>query len=136
MKRIGAVLFPVLMAVGLAISAFVIVTAIQAAPNLSAPTAPTGKVAAVSQQSLAQQGRALFIAKGCDVCHRNDKASNPADSMLLFDDVPNLTNVKIDADYLRRWLRDPKAIKPSTQMPNLNLAEGEIEALVAFLKSE
>ena len=51
-----------------------------------------------------------------------------------FDDVPDLTKLKIDADYLRRWLHDPKALKPATTMPNLNLTDDEIDALVAFLR--
>lgn len=134
MKSIGAVLFPIVMVAGLLISAFVIVTAVLSASNLAAPTGANGPVAPVSQQALAQQGRALFVAKGCMVCHQNNRAASVGENTMQFGDVPNLTNVKIEADYLRRWLRDPKAIKPSTQMPNLNLSEGEIEALVAFLK--
>jgi cytochrome c2 len=134
-KNIGAVLFPVLMVVGLLVSGFVIVTAIQAASSVSPTAAGTTQVASVSQESLAQQGQALFVAKGCIVCHRNDRAISPGAREFTFEGMPNLTNVTTDADYLRRWLRDPKSMKPTTEMPDLNLSDGEIEALVAFLKS-
>jgi cytochrome c2 len=34
---------------------------------------------------------------------------------------------------LRKWLKDPAAMKPSTQMPNLGLSDEDIEDLIAFL---
>jgi cytochrome c1 len=33
-------------------------------------------------------------------------------------------------------LKDPALVKSDTQMPNLNLAEDEIEALIAFINSK
>ncbi len=36
-------------------------------------------------------------------------------------------------ENLRQWLRDPASIKPGSQMPNLNLSEEEIDALIAYL---
>ncbi len=38
--------------------------------------------------------------------------------------------------YLRHWLEDPKAIRPSTFMPNLRLDDAEINALLRFLLTE
>jgi cytochrome c1 len=35
---------------------------------------------------------------------------------------------------MRAWLHDPVKIRPETKMPNLNLTEAEIDALIAFLK--
>ena len=51
-------------------------------------------------------------------------------------DAPTLSPNKWAADYLRLWLKDPKAVKPETQMPNLNLRDKEIEALVTFLTAK
>ena len=48
---------------------------------------------------------------------------------------PDLTNVRLNADYLRQWLNDPSALKPDTAMPTLGLKSDEIEALIAFLKT-
>jgi hypothetical protein len=38
-------------------------------------------------------------------------------------------------DFLRSWLKDPRAVRPNTQMPDLGLKQAEIEALIAFLNS-
>jgi cytochrome c oxidase subunit 2 len=133
-KRISKFLFPALLSFVLLLSAFVIVALLvaAAAPN---PNAPSQAASNPNEGELVAQGRALFLAKGCLVCHRNDDLAAVRREMGDFDfgDVPNLSNVKIDAAYLKRWLHDPRAIKPSTTMPNLNLSDGEIDALAAYL---
>jgi cytochrome c oxidase subunit 2 len=40
-----------------------------------------------------------------------------------------------DPEQLARWLRDPGAMKPGAKMPDYNLSEDHIEALVAYLQS-
>lgn len=135
MNRTRSLIFPALMLVGLVVSVFVIVGALQAATlPVTGPQAP--HVAAnVISGNLVTEGRGLFLAKGCIVCHRNDDLSAARNGMIefSFDDVPNLTTLKISTDYLRRWLHDPQALKPNTAMPNLDLSDSEIEALVAYL---
>jgi len=91
----------------------------------------------------AEQGRALFQAKGCATCHRHDglnigrvEANNPADLTLgQALGAPDLTHYQPDPDFVRRWLRDPAAVRPATNMPNLRLTPDEIEALLAFLQT-
>jgi cytochrome c1 len=46
---------------------------------------------------------------------------------------PPLSSGLFPAEYLRRWLSDPKAVKPATSMPNFGLKPSEVEALTAFL---
>ena len=77
-------------------------------------------------------GQQLFVAKGCIGCHRH-AAFDAQSPFWSPGGPPDLSNVTLTADYLRQWLRDPKAIKPRTEMPNLNLDDAEIEALTAFL---
>jgi cytochrome c oxidase subunit 2 len=36
---------------------------------------------------------------------------------------------------LARWLKDPPAVKPGSLMPNLQLSDAEVAALVAYLTS-
>jgi cytochrome c oxidase subunit 2 len=64
---------------------------------------------------------------------------------------PNLTHLQgrktfagatfdLNADNLRKWIRDPSAMKPmrpeqGTGMPKLPLSETEINQLVAFLET-
>lgn len=81
--------------------------------------------------SLADEGAALFLAKGCARCHQHDGA--PPSGLESLHVGPNLTNYANDAAFLRRWLADPQAIRPETEMPNLNLADDEIDRLIAFL---
>jgi cytochrome c oxidase subunit 2 len=40
-----------------------------------------------------------------------------------------------DDENLRAWLRDPPAEKPGSLMPKLNLSEGEITSLTAYLRT-
>jgi hypothetical protein len=50
-------------------------------------------------------------------------------------DAPDLTRYQPNPDFVRRWLREPQAVRPGTIMPDLNLSEDEIEALLAFLQT-
>jgi len=75
-------------------------------------------------------GRALFLAKGCAMCHRHDGAGNETGIVGV---GPDLTHYAPDRTFVREWLREPQAVRPTTTMPNLELGEDEIEALIAFL---
>ena len=77
-------------------------------------------------------GQQLFVAKGCIGCHHH-AAFDAQSPFWSPGGPPDLSNVTFTADYLRQWLRDPKAIKPRTEMPNFNLDDAEIDALTAFL---
>lgn len=89
-------------------------------PKVDAQTTPSLEV-----------GQALFVAKGCPVCHRHEAIERTGD--VYTDAGPELTGLALTPDYLRLWLQDPAAVKPNTLMPNLNLSQAEIEALIAFL---
>ena len=78
-------------------------------------------------------GEALFVAKGCIQCHVYDRVTM-AENMIQIG--PNLTYVKRPPEYLQAWLTNPPALKPETQMPNLQLSEAEIDELVAFLQQD
>ena len=74
------------------------------------------------------QGKALFTAKGCFSCHIHRDVNTQSVAI-----GPDLTNYRGDPAFLRQWLADPSALRPDTKMPNLNLSDAEIEALIAFL---
>ncbi len=94
-----------------------------ATPPDATSTAATANVAV---------GQALFNAKGCATCHINRRAAvSPGECCGGVG--PDLSTYTNDPAFLRRWLADPAAVKPGTQMPNLNLAPTEIEDLIAFL---
>lgn len=88
----------------------------------------------VSAGSQVDQGRDLFIAKGCMVCHSH--ADTNAVREFGVDMGLNLTDLTFGAEYLRLWLKDPSSVKPATLMPNLELSAEEIEALIAFINDK
>jgi cytochrome c2 len=100
----------------------------------SAPAASTAvpPASAAASQPDAAYGQALFSAKGCVMCHHHAAVakSDPFDM-----GNPDLTKYRPDPEFLRRWLKDPKSVRPATEMPNLGLQQAEIEALIAFLSA-
>jgi cytochrome c oxidase subunit 2 len=93
-----------------------------------------------SGPSQAEQGKALFLAKGCATCHQH--AAVQTDYRVAIG--PDLTHYSNSPEFLRRWLADPQSVRPQTApaygpsgvMPNLHLSPDEIEALIAFLNSD
>jgi hypothetical protein len=91
-------------------------------------------VSSISQVDLGQQ---LFVAKGCITCHVNTKVTNSHDYLTIgYEGATNLSNFSAHPDVLRMRLKDPTMVKSDTKMPNLNLSDAEIEALVAFINSK
>lgn len=88
--------------------------------------------AAESNALASYDGQQLFMAKGCVVCHQHARGRLGYEG-LQSNIGPNLTEIKLPAEYLRIWLANPPGVKPKTAMPNLNLSSEEIEALVTFL---
>jgi cytochrome c oxidase subunit 2 len=86
---------------------------------------------------LQEQGKALLGTKGCIGCHaiRGISVSSRVG--------PNLTNMAsreriagimpYSQENMRRWLAMPIELKPGSKMPNLNLSDAELDALVAYL---
>lgn len=74
--------------------------------------------------------RALFVAKGCHTCHYG-KVSTVVHGPVT---GPDLADYRADPAFLRRWLRDPQAVRPVARMPNLGLSDAEINTLIAFLE--
>jgi cytochrome c551/c552 len=85
--------------------------------------------------SRADQGRQLFVAKGCVTCHANEVASSNTSLRLAQQLMPQ----KYQDELLSRILANPSATLPPRaefpRMPDLNLQPGEISALVAFINS-
>lgn len=88
----------------------------------------------------AENGRALFISKACSGCHTlqgipeaqgkvgpelTHQASNPMIAGVL----PNTE------ENLKKFLKNPSAVKPGALMPNQGLTDSEIDALVTFLRT-
>ncbi len=50
--------------------------------------------------------------------------------------APNLNTImsRLDDVSVRLWLRNPRAVKGNTAMPNFHLSDSEIDAIVAYLE--
>jgi cytochrome c553 len=86
--------------------------------------------------SQSERGRQLFAASGCVTCH----VHGAVDMKPMWDfKAPDLTERRFAADYLAKFLADP-TIKPKSlnmmQMPNPQLRQSDIGALVAFINDE
>ncbi len=109
----------------LAVIAAALIPAFSSAPAAAASAQPPDDPAA--------RGAALFVAKGCIVCHTNSRAG--ANSLVSLNVGPDLSRYGNTPEYLRVWLSDPAVLKPGTRMPDLDLSDEEIEALITFLNA-
>jgi len=76
-----------------------------------------------------ERGRRLFVAKGCVTCHLHRDVKGSGTVAV----GPDLTTRRLAPEYLQRFLADPAITGSSNRMPNLNLKQAEIAALIAFL---
>ena len=79
--------------------------------------------------ALVAQGREAFNDQGCYGCHMMGRSGTPIG--------PDLSRIgaRHSEEYLRRWLEDPEAQKPTAHMPRLALTKDEARALAAYLAS-
>jgi hypothetical protein len=107
-------------------------------PPMAPPTPPASS-SADAPTILVDHGEALFLAKGCVMCHAHTEVAAVRRQALgdfnSFSTGPDLSQFRASADYLRLWLADPSSVKPDTQMPDLDLSAAEIDGLIAFLNN-
>ncbi|MDW8396352.1 MAG: c-type cytochrome [Anaerolineae bacterium] len=86
------------------------------------------------------RGQAYFMRAACVTCHtiegtvaQSNVAPRPLTHFATYPTIAGVEGLANTPDNLRRWLRNPQALKPNTAMPNLNLHEQDIEDLTAYL---
>lgn len=89
------------------------------------------KVTTVRTPELTEQvvaGKRVWQRKNCNDCHTILGIGG------YF--APELTKVadRRDAAWLRRWLKNPQAVKPGTTMPDQHLTDAEVDSLIAFFQ--
>lgn len=95
--------------------------------------------AAEPTSAAAEEGLQVMRSADCARCHT--VRGTDADG----ERGPDLTHLagrrriaggalRLDADALTRWLRDPHEVKEGTSMPDPELSDAEVEALVAYLE--
>ncbi|MBI5410102.1 MAG: c-type cytochrome [Nitrospirae bacterium] len=75
------------------------------------------------------EGQTLVASLGCLGCHSINGAGNSF--------APDLTNIgsKVNADWLVRFLKNPKAYDPKTAMPDMKTSGEDIQSIAAYLMS-
>lgn len=97
-----------------------------AKPVLTLPTTPPG-----AEPSGAVAGnRPVSFNQVCVACHSLDGRGGNVGPVL--DHVAS----RLDADYMRRWLKNPSSIKPGSKMPALGLTDAQVDELVSFLETK
>jgi cytochrome c oxidase subunit 2 len=89
---------------------------------------------------LAAEGEKVFLEGACVNCHAvegTDAQARLGPDLTHFASRATFAGAIFDnnTENLVTWLRDPPAVKPGSQMPNYNLSEDDINALVAYLQS-
>ena len=84
-------------------------------------------------------GRELFLDHRCIKCHTDAKVTDAGAPELKMD-APSLEGIgtRRNYDWVARWVLDPKALRPSAQMPKLlngPKAKEDAEAIAAYLAS-
>lgn len=84
-----------------------------------------------------QHGEALFTARGCAGCHQLGarsavESAEPERLRVLAPDLAQ-TRRRLSPATLERFLRDPRAVVPTTEMPVPNLSPDDARALAGFL---
>ena len=93
----------------------------------------------------AAQGAKLFTDLTCIACHAirgyEDAEARTGPDLTYFAQRKKFAGYMIDndinesAENVSAWLKDPQAVKPGAQMPNLNLSDQDVTDLVAYLRT-
>ncbi|HJX84872.1 MAG TPA: c-type cytochrome, partial [Candidatus Angelobacter sp.] len=105
----------------------------QSKPTGNVQTTVSGPTASEKPgASAGQEGASLYGTAFCSSCHA---VQNAAGNLVGGDLGPELTRIgsKVSPDWLRRWLKDPQAYDPRTQMPHYRFDEKQITVLSGFL---
>ncbi|MFQ5420897.1 MAG: c-type cytochrome [Anaerolineae bacterium] len=76
----------------------------------------------------AASGRCLVVQYDCRSCHRIDGRG-----AALAPDLAGVTG-RLNEASLQKRLRNPRSGRKETPMPNFRLSDGEIEAIISYLR--
>jgi cytochrome c oxidase subunit 2 len=116
---------------------------LQQQPTFGTLLAKASETAAAGPQDLVERGRTLAQSKGCVACHSIDGRPGVGPTWKgLFGKTETMANGAtelVDDDYLRSFIRDPKArnLRGFAQvMPQIPLEGDDLDALVAYIKAQ
>ena len=92
----------------------------------------------ISQGGSSAHGMELVNTIGCKGCHviGDDTRMRNARGF-SYDMAPELTRAgsKLNPDWMFEWIKNPRAFRPNTRMPNLRLSDQEARDIVAYLST-
>lgn len=102
--------------------------------------AQRGAAQVPSSDPQVQRGQQVFSQSACANCHAiagTAYAGNAAPDLTNFSTRQTIASGVLPHTpaNLKRFLRDPQAVKPGVQMPNFRLNDADLDALVAYLES-
>ena len=84
---------------------------------------------AQGEEGSAEKGKEVYTAKKCGLCHTVDGSGGKKGGDLS--DVGD----KRDAEWLTKYMKDPKSLIPEAKMPAFRGTDEELQNLVAYLTS-
>jgi cytochrome c oxidase subunit II len=85
------------------------------------------------------EGKKQFVNNTCGTCHRIDRVSNgvfgPDLTHFMSRDTLGAGVALNDEKNLRTWLENPQIFKPGCLMPNMKLEPGQVEQILAYLRT-
>ncbi|MCW5941422.1 MAG: cytochrome b N-terminal domain-containing protein [Fimbriimonadaceae bacterium] len=79
---------------------------------------------------LAARGATLFKARGCVRCHGLDGSKGSGGPDLTF-----VHRKHPDPDWYRRFVRNPRSVRPNSTMPAFALSEDDLTAIAEYLRN-
>lgn len=94
------------------------------------PKPRLAQVAAAPAQAATLADRPAMIGSTCQACHTIGGQGGAVG--------PSLDGIgsRRDEAWLKTWLSDPTKVKPDSKMPNLHLAQADIDALATYLAKQ
>ncbi|MEZ6037096.1 MAG: c-type cytochrome [Planctomycetota bacterium] len=86
-----------------------------------------------------QRGHALFVERRCARCHEYDQLRVGESAYAELDQAgPDLRQVggRVRADFLARWLHDPRKVRPDATMPRFGLDDAQCRDIAAWFAEQ
>jgi len=85
---------------------------------------------AQGEEDLVAKGKEIYAQKKCSMCHKIEGVGGK-----MGPDLSDEGNNGRDEEWLIKYFKDPKSIKPDVKMPPVKGTDEELKALAAYMMS-
>jgi len=89
-----------------------------------------GSAFAQEPGNLLEKGQKVFVEQGCYGCHTIGKVGTQG----MATDLSHI-GAKRDLVFLKSWLADPSAQRPTAHMPKIQMSRADADAVATYLSS-